>query len=411
MRNSILLDMAMELGYGLAMCGAETYRVEESISRILAAYDITAEVFAIPNCLIVSTQSSDGETLSRMRRIGQHDSNIDGVERLSNLSRRICAEKPEPEIAMEWLKTAEQEKKTYSFWPCAFGGFLGALGFCLFFGGSLIDCFFSGICGALVFFVMYLTGKFHVNTFFSTISASFIMAVLAYSLTVAGIVENSGPVIIGALMSLVPGWLFTNGMRDIIFGDTNSGINRIVQVFLIAAALALGTGAAWNLISLYFTIPVVDQVIEYSDWIICIGAFIGCCGFLFAFDIHGWGGLLCAFGGMLTCGVLCVCRHIFQSEIAANFFAVFFAAVYSEIMARVRKYPAISYQVVSMFPLVPGAGIYYTTHFLVTGNIAAFSSKGAETIGITGVLAVGILLVSTFVRFTTQWKLRSKNRI
>lgn len=411
MRNSILLDMAMELGYGLAICGAETYRVEESINRILAAYNITAEVFAIPNCLIVSAQSSDGETLSRMRRIGQHGSNIDGVERFSNLSRKICAERPEPEIAMQWVKAAEQEKKTYSFWACAFGGFLGALGYCLFFGGSLIDCFFSGVCGAVVFLVIHLTSKFHVNTFFSTISASFIMAVLAYSFAVAGLVENSGPVIIGALMSLVPGWLFTNGMRDIIFGDTNSGINRIVQVFLIAAALALGTGAAWNLISLKFTIPVVNQVVAYRDWIICIAAFIGCCGFLFAFNIHGWGSLLCALGGMLTCGVLCLCRHIFQSEIAANFFAVIFAAVYSEMMARIRKYPAISYQVVSMFPLVPGAGIYYTTHYLVTGNIAEFSSKGAETIGITGVLAVGILLVSTFVRFITQWKLRSKKHI
>ena len=51
-------------------------------------------------------------------------------------------------------------------------------------------------------------------------------------------------VIIGALMLLVPGLLFTNAMRDIINGDTNSGMNRIIQVFLIAVAIALGTGAA-----------------------------------------------------------------------------------------------------------------------------------------------------------------------
>ena len=35
MEHSSLLDMACELGYGLAMSGAETFRVEESISRVL----------------------------------------------------------------------------------------------------------------------------------------------------------------------------------------------------------------------------------------------------------------------------------------------------------------------------------------------------------------------------------------
>lgn len=35
-------------------------------------------------------------------------------------------------------------------------------------------------------------------------------------------------VIIGALMLLVPGLLITNSMRDIIYGDTSSGVSRIV---------------------------------------------------------------------------------------------------------------------------------------------------------------------------------------
>ncbi|MCD7956718.1 MAG: hypothetical protein LUG93_13435, partial [Lachnospiraceae bacterium] len=33
-----LLDLATELGYQLAICGAETFRIEESIMRILDAY-------------------------------------------------------------------------------------------------------------------------------------------------------------------------------------------------------------------------------------------------------------------------------------------------------------------------------------------------------------------------------------
>ena len=54
MEYNILLDVAAELGYTLAISGAETFRVEESISRIMDAYGVEAEVFAIPNCLHVS---------------------------------------------------------------------------------------------------------------------------------------------------------------------------------------------------------------------------------------------------------------------------------------------------------------------------------------------------------------------
>ena len=47
----LIFDTAMEIGYQLAMSGAETYRIEESINRIMAAYGAKAEVFAIPNSM------------------------------------------------------------------------------------------------------------------------------------------------------------------------------------------------------------------------------------------------------------------------------------------------------------------------------------------------------------------------
>ena len=51
MDYDILLDLATDLGYRLAMSGAETFRVEDSINRILQTYGVQAEVFAIPNSM------------------------------------------------------------------------------------------------------------------------------------------------------------------------------------------------------------------------------------------------------------------------------------------------------------------------------------------------------------------------
>ena len=85
------------------------------------------------------------------------------------------------------------------------------------------------------------------NPFFSTILASCLMALPAYAAAGLGWLKCPDAAIIGALMILVPGLLITNSMRDIIYGDTNSGIFRIVQVVLSALAIALGTAAAWHL--------------------------------------------------------------------------------------------------------------------------------------------------------------------
>lgn len=404
MDYSTLLDLSAELGYRLAMAGAETFRVEESIERVLAAYGIASEVFVIPNCLHVSIETADGTPMTRMRRIGHHAHNLDAVERYSNLSRRICAEKPEPEEIRSWLKATQDSCLQYKFPVYLIGSFFASAGFAVFFGGTLLDAAWAGVCGVLVGVVGHFLSLKKVNAFFTTIASAFLMALVAYAIGALGITHNTDTVVIGALMLLVPGLLFTNAMRDIIFGDTNSGTNRIVQVLLIAAAIALGTGVAWNLAEILWVIPANSEPIAYSSAIQCIASMVGCAGFILIFNIHGMGVLLCTLGGGLTWVAYCVTVFLGGSELLGYFIGGVVAAIYAEVMARVRKYPAISYLVVSIFPLIPGAGIYYATGYLVRNDMTMFAEKSTQTIAIAGVIAVGILMVSTIVRLWSVWK-------
>lgn len=404
MEYSKLLDLATDLGYELAMSGAETFRVEESITRILRTYDIEAEVFAIPNCLHISIEPVIGRPLTRMRRIGGHGNDLDAVEKLSGLSRRICQERPAPEIATQWLKDTLGQKKTYSFPMYMLGNLMGSAGFCFLFGGSCIDAICSGLCGLLVGVITYFMDKWGSNQLFRTIFSAFPMALLAYALGRLGIAGNVDAVTIGALMLLVPGLLFTNAMRDIIFGDTNSGVNRIVQVLLIAVGIALGTAAAWNTAAALWGAPSEGVPITYSLPQLCLPIFIACIGFGLLFNIHGFGMTLCALGGVLSWTIYLLAMELGGNDIAAYFWASLAAAAYAEIMARVRKYPAISYLVVSIFPLIPGAGVYYTMNHAIQGRMDAFASQGMHTAAIAGVIAVGILVVSTIFRMQAQWK-------
>ncbi len=404
MDYNTLLDLATDLGYRLAMSGAETYRVEESINLLLNAYGITSEVFAIPNCLTVSIETQDGQPLTRMKRIGYHGNDLDSVERYTNLSRKLCAEKPDPKTAQKLLNETTASCTVYSR-PIYFAGnFLAACGFAIFFGSTIPDSLLAGLCGILVGYVGLIMDKLKANLFFRTIIASFLMSLLAYSMSSFHIAQNADTVIIGTLMILVPGLLFTNAMRDIIYGDTNSGTNRIVQVFLIAAAIALGTAAAWNLTTYLWDTPLSIVTISCGLSVELFGCFLGCIGFSILFNIHGPGMLLCAIGGLLSWCIYHAVFSISGSDLAGYFWAALTASMYSEIMARIRKYPAFSYLVVSIFPLIPGAGVYYTMTHALRNDMGKFADQGLHTIAIAGAIAVGILLISTTFRIWTTWK-------
>ena len=408
MDYNALLDLSTDIGYELAMAGAETFRVEESIQRVMAAYDVQAEVFAIPNYLMVSITDPDAKPITRMRRIGSHGTDLDAVEKYSGLCRALCNRKPDPMEAQTWFDITRQRLCRYSI-PMEYIGYLvGAAGHALFFGGNLADSLCSGICGMLVGLVTQFLNRQKANQFFSTIASAFLMALLAYGLGALGLAKNPDAVTIGALMILVPGLLFTNAMRDIIYGDTNSGINRIVQVVLVAVGIALGTASAWQVASSLWGEPVSVPSILYPMAVQCCFAYLGCMGFVILFNIHGKSVPLCALGGALAWAVYLITLEFGGTELTAYFWSSLSASLYSEIMARIRKSPAISFLVIAIFPIIPGAGVYYTMNYAVRGEMELFASKGMFTAAIAGIMAVGILLGSTAFRMYSDWKLHRK---
>ena len=404
----LLTDLAAQVGHGLAISGAETFRVEDTIRRILRAYGIECEVFAIPNCLTISFEAANGKPLTIMKRIGFHGNDLDAVEQFNALSRRICRETPEVEVAVQWLEETQAACRRYSLPVYYLGHYLGAFGFCFVFGGTLRDSLWAGLLGLIIGLVNGFLNRLEVNPFFRTIAASFFMAAPAYLAASLGWMDSVDSSIIGALMILVPGLLITNSMRDIIYGDTNSGINRIVQVLLSAFAIALGTAAAWRVTSGVYGLTVASGSASYPAWAQAVMIFVACTGFFILFNVHDWGSILCALGGVFTWMTYLLCRDLGMSIYSMNFFAAVVSALYSELMARSRKYPVTSYLVISLLPLVPGAGIYYTMSLGLGGDVQAAVHKGLETAGVAGSIAVAILLVSTIFRLVTAQNGKSR---
>ena len=243
-----LLNLAADLGYGLLESGAEIYRVEESIQRLLHAYGIPrADPFVIPNCIIVSFRTPQGQTLTQVRRMPSHGTDVDLIERYNDLCRRLCREIPSLEEAQSRLKDIGQTRRCYSF-PVLMAAYCAvAAAFCLRFGGLFRDALCAGIGGLATGLALTALTLLHANLFFKSMLCSALSAFLALALTHLGLGSHSQLIIIGSMMALVPGLSFTNAIRDVMAGDMVAGITKIADALLTGISVALGTGFALGL--------------------------------------------------------------------------------------------------------------------------------------------------------------------
>ena len=227
----------MDFGERLLLCGAEISRVEDSISRLCSAYGAHAESFVLTS-VIYLTVEWNGESKTILRRIKNYQTDLNLLDKLNDLCRRICADPlpiPEAKKELESVRSGQ-----YGMWLLAGGYAFVAASFSLFFGGCTRDAGISAIIGLLLFFVDRSLIKLQLNRIFSVFLASVWCGFLAAGAMKLGWGVRLESIIIGDIMLLVPGLAITNSVRDMIKGDMLSGILRLLESVLIAVSMTIG---------------------------------------------------------------------------------------------------------------------------------------------------------------------------
>ena len=243
----LCLNFCCELGRQLIRNGAEIYRVAESANRMLAAYGYQeAEVFAVPSCIIMSIHYGE-RNYTKSVRVKTSANNLDKLDRLNALCRRVCAETPEIGTALAELK-AIVGRPAYPVWLSYFGHGCVAAFFTLFWGGHFLDAMIAFLCGLIVKAAVGYMARLNANVFFINVCASMLLVMVPVALTYAGCTGiHTDKIIIGAIMLLVPGIAITNVMRDVIIGDFMTAISKLAEVLIVAMAIAVGIAIPFGL--------------------------------------------------------------------------------------------------------------------------------------------------------------------
>lgn len=404
MEHDLLLQGCCEMGRQLLRCGAEIPRAEDTVRRLLAAYGLMGEVFAIPNCVWVSAPDPSGRSHTVMRRVPPSSVDIEGIERFNDLSRRLCAAPPEdPGDILRLCRETAAGLRRYPTALCLLGYFVGAFFFGLFFSGGWAEGAAAGLAGLACGACLTALDRAGANPFLATVASAFVLGASACGLGALGVPISLEITVAGSIMVLVPGLVFTNFMSDLLTGDLVAGLATFARAVLSAGAIALGAGTAMALFQ-GLEPPAPGGPVEYAPLLYCLFAFAACLGFCVPYNAQGVGALLCGLGGALGWAVYLGAMALADNPFAASLLAAAAVAAWSERMARVRRCPATSYLIIGMFPLVPGLTIYQAMDFGLRGSTDQFLERFFRTMGIAGCLALGLLLVSAVLSLLRRRK-------
>ena len=247
-----LLNLVISLGSVLMENGAETYRVEESIYRILEGHHMAqVEVFVIPSMLIVTIRPEGSEKIyTQQKHIRSRGTDLTKISEANNLCRYYCCN----DMSLDDLEAAINNIRrgpVYSRTAQYLAYVLAGSSFSLFFGGSLVDAFCAILGSLLVKLIFEQMGKLGTNTFFTNILASAALTLVAELAAISPLHANMDTTFIGPMMLLVPGMTLTTCMRDTIAGDYISSLVKLLEVVMIGMGVALGAYLSMSLVGLF----------------------------------------------------------------------------------------------------------------------------------------------------------------
>lgn len=235
-----LLNSVMDIGEQMLISGGEVHRVEDSIQRIFTAYGAKrTDVFIITSSMVVTVSTEDGKTYTQTRRITETGTDFEKLHRLNELSRSICSSRvPAEEIQQRVIRIASG--KTYPLWLEFICYSVISASFTLFFGGRLSEAAASFVIGALIRLTILVCDRTVKNKIFTKFLSSFIITATAFLITKSGAVNTPDNMIIGNIMTLIPGTGLTNAIRDLFIGDSIAGLLRTIEACIAALAIAAG---------------------------------------------------------------------------------------------------------------------------------------------------------------------------
>ena len=234
--GNILLDV----GTALMSAGASTHRTRLTLERLASGLGFKIELLITQRALMVTVFEEKNEFLfSRLKRTSPHGVNFKMVSGVSRMSWHVL----EDNWTVEQIATELRRLKKLPHYPrwlvLSMVGLAGAA-FCRIFSGTPVDMVVTFIATVAGLFVRQTAISKKFNPYICVFFASLVASLIAGLSEFFNIGPNPDASFATSVLFLVPGVPFINSVTDMMDGNIQNGIVRMVNGLIIALAIALG---------------------------------------------------------------------------------------------------------------------------------------------------------------------------
>ena len=242
-----VLDVAVRAGTLLVESGAEISRVEETIERICGFFGVRSEhAYVLSNGIFLSAGGPREKMYASVNYIPVKGTRFDRLNAVNQFSREVAAGKYTiEEASAELCRIEKLPGKSDLAQIIASAVSSGA--FSVLFGGTFRDAVCAFCAGFVLYCFVLKAGTAKKSKMMANIVGGMLVTAVCYLLYYCGPGQNLHQMIIGALMPLIPGVAFVNGIRDIAEGDYLSGAVRMLDAIMVFVSISIGVAVVTDL--------------------------------------------------------------------------------------------------------------------------------------------------------------------
>lgn len=241
------MNIALIVGKLLLKSGAETSRVEDSMTRLCYHFGVVdLNVFVTPTFIVLGEENTEGKTL--VCRIRVRSINLSIISEVNDFTFNLDTWPYDYEETIKYLNQRLEANPPYSTGVICFASAISSACFAQMLGGNFQDFIAAFITGGVAMLLLKLLSGYRPGAFWENNLAGAAIGATAIICCALSRQCTMEAITVGALMPFLPGLAYTNGLRDYIAGDLISGNCRVAEAIMLAMSIAIGlagTLVAW----------------------------------------------------------------------------------------------------------------------------------------------------------------------
>ena len=397
------LHLLLQVGKALMESGADTDRTVRDMKRAAAYMGIPPERIhqhTMYTTLMLNV-NDDEHSYTEFCKCKNHGVNMTTLSAVSKLTWKALARNYTLESFERHIMRIKGIPKEYAVWQTALGAGAACGGFCVLFGGSLLDFFITAVCACFGFYVRRLCNAYAFNHYAAIAITSFVTTMLTWA-TQFPLGELHWHPLIACTLFLVPGIPLINAIDDFLNNYIVSGLTRAIYTLLVVGSMTFGIVLAIRLghVADFTEVSLSPHSIYLAQ---AVAAAISAMGFSIIFNIPRRLLPVVGVGGIITVMLRNFCvMELGTSQAFGSFLGAATVGLLALKAIHTFHTPNVVLTIPSAIPMIPGVLLYRLLFALL--NISTITPAAllggirsrVEAIIIIIGIAVGVAIPNIF---------------